>query len=96
MTLKNRINAAKAVLSDGKSRLIVLSIAFVAILAIFVGILKIKKTSNLSSGEHSSIVTGVPDIESIPGMGNPCWQEVGDSNAPVPQKRIRFSFPSFS
>ena len=76
MTLKNRINAAKAVLSDGKSRLIVLSVAFVAILAIFVGILKVKKTSNLSGGERSSIVAGVPNIESIPGMGNPTREYV--------------------
>ena len=31
-----------------------------------------------------------------PGMGSPCWVEVGDSSAPVPQNRIFFSFPSFS
>lgn len=31
-----------------------------------------------------------------PGMGRPCCVEVGESNAPVPQNRIRLSFPALS
>ena len=31
-----------------------------------------------------------------PGMGSPCWVEVGESSAPVPQNRMDFHFPAFS
>ena len=30
------------------------------------------------------------------GMVSPCWTEVGDRRAPVPQKRIRFHSPEES
>lgn len=65
------MNAAKAVLADGKSRVIVLSIAVIAILAVVIGVLKFRKANSLPKGIQSSISTGVPNIKSIPGMGDP-------------------------
>lgn len=69
MALNDRINTAKEVLADTRSRVVV--IIMTAIVVVVIGIAYLKFKHSGPAAGMGSEMTGAPNIVSIPGMGQP-------------------------
>lgn len=70
MALTDKINTAKEVLGDTRSRMVVIILSLIVVIVMVIAFIKFKRASAPPSGLGSS-VTETPNISSIPGLGNP-------------------------
>ena len=70
MALKDKINTAKDVFSNTRSRMVVIILITIVVLVLVIAYVKFKR-SQLPPAGLGSAMTGVPGITSIPGIGQP-------------------------
>ncbi|MBU0743829.1 MAG: hypothetical protein KKE11_00445 [Gammaproteobacteria bacterium] len=70
MTLNDKVNTAREVLADTKSRMIIVILVIIVIAVLGIAYFKFKRSSVAPAGMGSSLA-GAPNIVSIPGMGQP-------------------------
>ena len=71
MAMNDKLNNAKMVLADSRSRLVVVALGVVAILALGIAYMKFRVSKLPPAGVGSNISAAVPEITSIPGVGQP-------------------------
>ncbi len=71
MAFSDKIKLAKQNWADGKARLAVVIIVVTMVLAIGIVLLRMRRDNVATTGLGSAIYAGVPEISSIPGVGNP-------------------------
>ncbi len=71
MALSDKIGNAKKVLADTRSRLVVVILCILVIMVLILVYVRFKRSQSLPAGMASSINAPVPEITSIPGLGQP-------------------------
>ena len=68
--LQNKVNTAKEVLGNTRSRIVVILLLVIVVVVLIVAYVKFKRSQLPPAGMGSAMI-GVPAISSVPGMGNP-------------------------
>jgi intracellular multiplication protein IcmE len=71
MAINDKIGNAKQALSDSKTRTVVAFLVIIVLVISIIVVVKVRRATHPAAGGAASEVQGVPQITSIPGMGQP-------------------------